>query len=91
MLKKIFGRFGHKLSDDAFHMPMTAQNKSKGFMFIECPSTEVAASIAKQADGYRLDAKHTFSVIKFSDFDKVLATPDTYQPPKPEEFKEKVN
>lgn len=87
VLRKIFSRFDHALPDTAFHMPMTDKgDASKGFMFVDCESAEAAADIAKKADNYRLDTKHTFSVIKFSDFDKYMQVPDEYTPPKFEEY-----
>lgn len=88
VLQKQFGKFG-KMRDNGIHMPMQDDGKSKGFAFIEFMTAEIANSVVKQADGHRFDKNHTFSVLKFTDYEKVMATPDEYTAPAKEPFVEK--
>jgi hypothetical protein len=49
----------------------------------------MATNVLKSLNGFRLDKAHVLAVNRFSDFDTILATPDTFTPAKQEPYKEK--
>ncbi|KAI3648765.1 hypothetical protein MP228_006619 [Amoeboaphelidium protococcarum] len=94
VLTKQFSKFG-KLGAGGITMPMAedeakgGKKMSKGFAFVEFASGDVASQAVKSIDGLRLDAKHTFTAAKLTDFDKIMDTPDVYTAPVEEPYKEK--
>lgn len=62
---------------------------SRGYLFIEFQTAEIAAAVAKIADGYRLDKSHVLSAIKFTDFDRLKDLPDEFVEPEVDPFAEK--
>lgn len=62
---------------------------SRGYVFIEFQTAEIAGSVAKIANGYRLDKSHVLSALKFTDFDRLKDLPDEFVEPEIEEFVEK--
>ena len=42
---------------------------SRGYLFIEFQTAEIAGAVAKIANGYRLDKSHVLSALKFADFE----------------------
>ena len=62
---------------------------SRGYVFIEFQTAEIAAAVARIANGYRLDKSHVLSALKFTDFEKLKELPDEFVEPEPEAFVEK--
>ena len=62
---------------------------SRGYLFIEFQTAEIAGAVAKIANGYRLDKSHVLSALKFADFEGLKELPDEFVEPEPEAFVEK--
>lgn len=62
---------------------------SRGYLFIEFQNAEIAAAVAKIANGYRLDKSHVLSALKFTDFERLKELSDEFVEPEPEAFVEK--
>ena len=62
---------------------------SRGYIFIEFQNAEIAAAVAKIANGYRLDKSHVLSALKFTDFERLKELSDEFVEPEPEAFVEK--
>lgn len=62
---------------------------SRGYLFIEFHNSEIAAAVAKIANGYRLDKSHVLSALKFADFEGLKELPDEFVEPEPEPYVEK--
>lgn len=60
------------------------------FLFVQLESVDDAKAVVKNLNGYALDKAHTLIANFFADFERFLAVPDEYVPPKKEEFKQKV-
>jgi len=65
--------------------------KSLGFCFVEFRTKESAHEAVDRAQGYKLDKKHIFRITHMVDFDKIMATPETWEAPADAEFEEKEN
>ena len=55
------------------------------YAFIEFENDQQAANAIKQANGYRLDKSHVFSVNRFTDIEKYSQMSEEYVPPKKDE------
>ena len=84
----IFFQFGKVVNE---HYPVDADQKTKGYMFLEFASHEIAVDVVKNTNNYVLDKEHTFKVNLFSDFDTYLNIPEDWEEPKPEEYKDQGN
>ena len=80
VLTKIFGQLGN-IRENGLHMPSDASNNSKGFAFVEYNTPAEAVNARENANGYRLDKNHVFSVYTFDDLDKFSRVPNEYVPP----------
>ncbi|KAK9452670.1 hypothetical protein V1511DRAFT_490492 [Dipodascopsis uninucleata] len=69
VLRKLFSEAG-RVRDDAFHMPMGPDGKSKGYVFIGFETPEQANAAVRKLNNKRLDNKHTLLVNKFTDIEK---------------------
>ncbi|KAI9363368.1 eukaryotic translation initiation factor eIF2A-domain-containing protein [Zopfochytrium polystomum] len=63
--------------------------KSKGFLFMEFETPEQAIMAVKYGDGHVLDKNHVFSVNRYEDFEKFLAFPEEFTPPKIEPYQDR--
>jgi translation initiation factor 3 subunit B len=71
---------------------MGIQLTARSFAFIEYSNAAEAAAAVKGLDGVAIDKKHTMRVNKLTDIDRYGregAVPETFSPPKIEEFTEK--
>lgn len=88
VVKKIFSQAGKIIDLD---MPLNSNDQTTGFAFVEYES-ELQANIAiKSFNDFALDKRHTLKVSPYSDIEKYLNAPETYTPPKIEDFKEPRN
>lgn len=86
VVRKIFSQVGN-LINEGVTMPFDqAQQKSKGFAFIEFASADEASSAQEQADGYKIDKNHTLRVNLFPDLERYAQVPEEYQPPNTQAF-----
>ncbi|KAK9447357.1 uncharacterized protein V1518DRAFT_422015 [Limtongia smithiae] len=69
VIKKLFSTAG-RVRDDEFFMPMGADGKSKGYLFIGFESPEQAANAVRELNNKRLDNQHTLLVNKFTDIER---------------------
>lgn len=93
VMNKVLGKFG-KIKENGVYMPMyedqsSSKSMSKGFLFVEYETPEIANAARRQIDGFRLDAKHTFLAIKLEDYERYLNLSDKFTPPEKEEYKER--
>lgn len=88
VLRKIFEKFGKVVNE---HYPVEESGKTKGYMFLEFASHEIAVDVVKNTNNYVLDKEHTFKVNLFSDFDTYLNIPEDWEEPKPEDYKDQGN
>jgi translation initiation factor 3 subunit B len=71
------------------HLPTTevkGKLKTCGYGFIEYESSRSAEIAMKARNGKALDAKHNLRVFRYSDFDRILGTPDDFETPDPASF-----
>jgi len=91
VIKKIFSKFGPVQNE---HWPMEGEGddrKTKGYIFIEYENEQHAAEAVKQTNGYKLDKNHTFVCNVFSDLEKYEKTPEEWEPPEPQPYKDHGN
>ena len=67
----------------------TETGMSRGYLFVEFETAEMAAAVSKIANGYRLDKSHVLSALKFTDFDRLKDVSDEFVEPEIEPFVEK--
>lgn len=88
--KNLFGPVNAIPRDGGCLMPRDPETGiSRGYLFIEFQTAEIAASVAKIANGYRLDKSHVLSALKFADFDGLKELPEEFVEPAVESFVEK--
>ncbi|KAK9378692.1 uncharacterized protein V2V93DRAFT_375595 [Kockiozyma suomiensis] len=90
VLKKLFSEAG-RIREDNFHMPLTAEGKTKGYVFIGFETPEQAERAIRGLNNKRLDAKHTLLVNRFTDIERYGEEADEeeeYQEPAEEEYHE---
>ncbi|RKP23779.1 hypothetical protein SYNPS1DRAFT_30463 [Syncephalis pseudoplumigaleata] len=71
-LQKIFKGCG-RIRENGIHMPMTEKDGkqvSKGFVFVEFETPEMADLAVRQVHNYRMDKQHVLTVHHFDDVDK---------------------
>lgn len=61
------------------------------YLFIEYEDAETAQQAVKGTDGHKLDKQHIFSVNLFTDIDKYSNIDEHWDPPKPQEYKDRGN
>ncbi|KAK6462501.1 translation initiation factor eIF3 subunit [Scheffersomyces coipomensis] len=70
VLKKIFSEVGEIVEgDDGIHMPLEG-GKSKGYLFVQFKTNEMAERAIKELNGKKLDLKHRLLVNRLSDIEK---------------------
>lgn len=70
VLKKLFNTVGEVVEgDDGIHMPLEA-GKSKGYLFVQFKTANMASAAIKQLHGKKLDQKHRLLVNRLSDIEK---------------------
>ncbi|KAJ3120645.1 Translation initiation factor 3 subunit b [Nowakowskiella sp. JEL0407] len=84
---KIFKNY--KLKENGIYFPFTAENKSKGFMFLDFETPEIAAAAMKSCNGFKIDKNHTLVINKFSDVEFYTNMDDEFVEPVIKEFVEK--
>ncbi|RKP02517.1 hypothetical protein CXG81DRAFT_10688 [Caulochytrium protostelioides] len=68
-------------------MPMDeATQQSKGFMFIEFATSEMAHLAVRAANGYRMDKSHILVASHFDEIGKYKDVPDKFEPPADKPF-----
>ncbi|EGW29938.1 uncharacterized protein SPAPADRAFT_63565 [Spathaspora passalidarum NRRL Y-27907] len=83
VLKKLFSTVGEVVEgDDGIYMPLEG-GKSKGYLFVQFKTSEMADAAIRQLHGKKLDQKHRLLVNKLSDIEKFGAEGAV-----PSEFKE---
>jgi len=73
------------------NIPLDDQKTTKGYAFIEFQTPEGAQTAVEKINGYRLDKAHVFKVTSWDDFQKYLATPDTYVAPEIPNYEPREN
>lgn len=87
--KNVFGKENRPVPGGLF-MPRDEENGvTKGYLFAEFETAEMAEAVMKNAQGFKLDKTHVLSVIRFSDFESIQASPEEFVEPKVEAFEEK--
>ncbi|KAF8756172.1 Eukaryotic translation initiation factor 3 subunit B [Rhizoctonia solani] len=81
-ISKEFGRKGVPIKEGGIHMPYEeGSGKSKGYIFVEFASPEEASDALVAMHHFPFDAKHTFSINRFTDIEKYATLDETYVPP----------
>ncbi|OJT11372.1 Eukaryotic translation initiation factor 3 subunit B [Trametes pubescens] len=89
-IAKDFSRKGCPIKPDNITVPWNdAAGKSKGYLFMEFSNADDAARALLTMNGHAFDAKHTFLINRFTDFERYLNVDETYHEPAPEEYKAK--
>ncbi|VDL19753.1 unnamed protein product [Hymenolepis diminuta] len=87
ILKK-FSAFGNIIYKT---MPLTADEQSKGYMFIIYDSPESAAKACKEMDKTPLDKAHTFRTTLFSDYSMCIDVGKAWVPPEKKPYQDVGN
>ncbi|RLV92927.1 Eukaryotic translation initiation factor 3 subunit B [Spathaspora sp. JA1] len=70
VLKKLFSTVGEVVEgDEGIHMPLQ-DGKSKGYLFVQFKTSDMADAAIRQLHGKKLDQKHRLLVNKLSDIEK---------------------
>lgn len=70
VLRKLFNLVGNVVEgDDGIYMPLE-DGKSKGFLFVQFETNDMAEAAIKQLHGKKLDQKHRLLVNRLSDIEK---------------------
>ncbi|CAG89127.2 DEHA2F09768p [Debaryomyces hansenii CBS767] len=70
VLKKLFNTVGEVVEgDEGIHMPLQ-DGKSKGYLFVQFKTPQMAEAAIQQLHGKKLDQKHRLLVNKLSDIEK---------------------
>lgn len=70
VLKKVFASAGEIVDgEDGFHMPIE-DGKTRGFLFLQFKTAEMAEAAIKQVHGKKLDQKHRLLVNRLTDIEK---------------------
>eukprot|EP00095_Tigriopus_kingsejongensis_P011865 maker-scaffold180_size281610-snap-gene-0.35 protein:Tk11865 transcript:maker-scaffold180_size281610-snap-gene-0.35-mRNA-1 annotation:"hypothetical protein DAPPUDRAFT_303630" len=88
VMAKIFAQAGKVVNE---HYPMDDEGKTKGYLFVEYANTNTAREAVRTLNNSRLDKLHVLTVNLLSDFDRVMAIPDEWEPPKEQEYKDQGN
>ncbi|KAH8835195.1 hypothetical protein DL96DRAFT_1702202 [Flagelloscypha sp. PMI_526] len=84
---KAWQKQGVFIKQDKIFLPWnTETGKCKGYMFVEFDSAADATNAINLIDGYKFDAKHTFLLNRFTDFEKFGNMDETYVEPELEEY-----
>jgi hypothetical protein len=63
-------------------MPLNEETqKTQGFAFVQLASADDAKRAEKEVTGVSFDDKRKYTVNRMADFDKIMATPETFTPP----------
>ncbi|KAJ1997563.1 Translation initiation factor 3 subunit b, partial [Coemansia thaxteri] len=90
--KKPLKKLISSIKANGIHMPKSdASGKmaTKGYMFIEFETAELAQRAIQHLNGYKLDSKHTFLANRFMDIEKYTEVEDAYRAPPVEQFEER--
>ncbi|RKP08839.1 eukaryotic translation initiation factor eIF2A-domain-containing protein [Thamnocephalis sphaerospora] len=90
-IQKIFKGCG-RIRENGVHMPMEekdGKSVSKGFLFIEFETPEMADLAVRQVNNYRMDKQHVLTVNHFDDVDKAAQVEDEFHEPEEEKFEER--
>ncbi|KAI9064897.1 translation initiation factor eIF-3b [Trametes sanguinea] len=89
-ISKDFSRKGCPIKPENITVPFDeAKGKSKGYLFMEFKNADDANRALATMNGHPFDAKHTFYINRFTDFERYLNMDETYHEPPPEEYKPK--
>jgi translation initiation factor 3 subunit B len=89
--KNVFGKENKPILNGIF-MPRDDDNAnglSRGYLFVEFETTEMAEAALKNANGFKLDKTHVLSAIRFSEFNEILKTPEVFETPVVDPFEER--
>lgn len=90
VLKKLFSSVGEVVEgDDGIYMPLE-DGKTRGFLFVQFKTAEMADAAIKQLHGKKLDQKHRLLVNRLTDIEKFGTegnVPQEFQPVDIEPFK----
>lgn len=84
VLRKFLSKAGELVEGEAGVFLPVEDNMTKGYLFAQYKTPEMAAAAVQQLNGKPLDAKHRLSVNKFSDIEKYCAegsVPETFVEP----------
>ena len=70
---KLFAKRQFTITEDSIEINYDDTKTTTGQCFIKLASDEQAKISAALFNGYKLDAKHTFSACTFPDFDKIMS------------------
>ncbi|VDN41422.1 unnamed protein product [Gongylonema pulchrum] len=80
---KIFARIHTNFNE---FYPIDENGLTKGYCFLEYPSSEIADSATAILNGYVLDKNHTFTANLFSDMNKFEKPDENWKPPEPRPY-----
>lgn len=91
VIRKTFAAYGNLID---LYVPVSAEGpdgKTLGYAFIEYSHPDEASRAIAEGNGKKLDAKHTFAVNSYEDFQRLQSLNDEWTPPKKSEFEKSVN
>jgi len=80
VLRKVFQQVGN-LGSDALWVPQDENQNTKGFALITYETPEEALKAVIQLNDYPLDKAHTLQVKTLLDVERIVNTPETFEPP----------
>ena len=89
LAKNVFGKENRPVPGGLFMPRDEEKDLSKGYLFAEFETPEMAEAVLRNAQGFKLDKTHVLSVIRFADFEGIEDTPEVFVEPKVEPFEEK--
>lgn len=87
-IRKIYSKIGPVINE---HYPVTKENKTKGYCFLELENKFYAVKAVNTTNNHRLDKTHTFLVSLLSDFEKYEKIPEDWKPPEEQPFQSQGN
>lgn len=87
VLLKTFSKAGRI---DNHHIPLDANDKTKGYMFIAYTSAAEATKAISLLNGFKLDKNHCLAVNRMSDFENYMNIPEEWEEPKAEPYTPQV-
>lgn len=88
--KNVFGKENKPVPGGLFMPRDEERGVTKGYLFVEFETAEMAESVLKSAQGFKLDKTHVLAVMRFAEFEDVQeGTPEEFVEPKVEAFEER--
>ena len=82
---------GIALEREAFNMPLGADEKSKGYIFVTLQNANEALAFRRALNDYPFDKKHTFKVVPFTEVERYTQLDEQYVAPPAEDWVPRVS